>query len=71
MDTFVYRCINLKDFCREVNWDYEQTSESLSNSDISFGSNDDTLVMPSTIAKICEKELPENFDFDLMVSLGC
>lgn len=71
MDTFIYHCINLEDFCRTMNWDYDETSETLSNSDISFGSNDDTLVRPDTLAKLCDKELPENFDYDLMISLGC
>ena len=71
MDTFVYRCINLRDFCDEVDWDYFDTVDTLLDSDISYGTNDDTLVRPDTLANICDKELPENFDFDLMISLGC
>lgn len=71
MDIFTYRCISLKDFCDNVGWNYNETLEELLNSDISFGNNADTLVMPSSLADICEKELPENFDYDLMISLGC
>ena len=70
MDTFVYRCVNLQDFCDEVDWDYFDTVDTLLDSDISYGTNDDTLVRPDTLAKICDQELPENFDFDLMISLG-
>jgi len=71
MDIFTYRCVNLKDFCDAVGWDYETTIEEINNSDISFGNNDDTLVMPISLANICERDLPENFDYNLMVSLGC
>lgn len=70
MDIFTYRCVNLQDFCDEVDWDYFETLDILLDSDISYGTNDDTLVRPDTMAKLCDKELPENFDFDLMISLG-
>lgn len=70
MQTFNYTCITLADFCYETGWDYENTVDQLLNSDISFGTNDDTLVMPTTLAKVCEKQLPENFNHDIMVSLG-
>lgn len=70
METFNYVCVTLEDFCEELGWDFESTNEALLNSDISWGTNDDTLVMPTTLANICEKELPENFNYDIMVSLG-
>jgi hypothetical protein len=70
MDIFTYRCVNLKDFCDNVDWDYMYTLDCLLDSDISYGTNDDTLVRPDTLAKICEIALPETFDFDLMISLG-
>ena len=71
MDIFTYRCVNLRDFCSAVGWDYENTMNELLNSDISFGNNNDTLVTPSSLADICEQDLPDNFDYDLMISLGC
>jgi hypothetical protein len=70
MDIFTYRCVNLKDFCDAVGWDYFETLDILLDSDISYGTNDDTLVRPDTLSKICEKDLPENFDYDLTISLG-
>ena len=70
MDIFTYRCVNLQDFCDAVDWDYFETLDILLDSDISYGTNDDTLVRPDTLAKICEQDLPENFDYDLMISLG-
>lgn len=71
MDTFIYRCVNLQDFCSALGWNYEDTMNAVMDSDISFGNNGDTLVMPISLASMCEKELPENFDHDLMISLGC
>lgn len=70
MDIFTYKCVTLKDFCDDVGWDYMYTIDCLLDSDISYGTNDDTLVMPSTLANICEMDLPEDFDFDIMISLG-
>ena len=71
MEVLSYKYVKLNDFCRHVGWDYQQTLDMLMDSDVSFGNNDDTLVMPATLAGICERELPENFDHDLMISLGC
>jgi|688.fasta_scaffold881621_2 hypothetical protein len=70
MDIFTYKCVTLEDFCDYVGWDYDDAMEALLHSPISFGPNDDTLVMPSTLADICEMDLPETFDFDIMISLG-
>ena len=70
MDIFSYRCVSLKDFCDNVGWNYTHTINCLVDSDLSYGTNDDTLVRPDTLAKICETDLPEVFDFDLMISLG-
>ncbi len=70
MRTFNYVCVTLEDFCEELGWDFESTNDTLLNSDVSWGTNDDTLVMPTTLANICEKQLPENFNHDIMVSLG-
>lgn len=70
MDIFTYKCVTLQDFCDNVGWDYMYTLDSLLDSDISYGTNDDTLVMPSTLANICEMDLPETVDFDIMISLG-
>lgn len=70
MDIFTYKCVTLEDFCDFTGWNYEDTVDEVSYSDISFGTNDDTLVRPDTLAKICEKDLPDGFDFDIMISLG-
>jgi hypothetical protein len=70
MDIFTYKCVTLEDFCDNVGWDYMYTIDCLLDSDISYGTNDDTLVTPSTLANICEMDLPEAFDFDIMISLG-
>ena len=70
MDIFTYKCVTLKDFCESMGWNFEDTLEELLNSPISFGANDDTLVRPDTLADICDRELPKDFDFDILISLG-
>jgi hypothetical protein len=71
MDTFTYKCVTLKDFCDHVGWDYMYTVDCLLDSDISYGTNDDTLVRSDTLANICEVDFPNNFDTDIFISLGC
>lgn len=71
MITFTYKCVTLTDFCDTVGWDYDSTLDSVHNSDISFGNNDDTLVRSDTLSSICEKDLPKDFDYDILISLGC
>lgn len=70
MDIFTYKCVTLKDFCDHVCWDYDEVLEGLLNSDISYGTNDDTLVRPDTLASIMEYDFPNNFDADILISLG-
>ncbi len=70
MDTFTYKCVTLQDFCDHVGWDYMYTIDCLLDSDISYGTNDDTLVRPDTLANICEVDFSNNFDTDILISLG-
>ena len=44
MKTFTHDCIRLKDYCNHNNLNYEEVIEMVSNSDVSFGTNYDTLI---------------------------
>jgi hypothetical protein len=64
--------MTLVDFCDHVGWDYFDTLDCLNHSDISFGTNDDTLVLPETLADICERgDLPTHIlPEKLYISIG-
>ena len=68
METFNVKCVTLADFCNENNLDYDEVFRILENSDVSFGTNDDTLVSKRTMEIILgfPVVLPEN----TFVSLG-
>jgi hypothetical protein len=70
METFTYTCVTLRDFCDYADWDYDYVLDELLESDVSWGTNDDTLVTPETVAHICEYAVPEGIDKNLMISLG-
>lgn len=44
MKTFTHDCIRLKDYCDHNNLNYTDVMDMVSNSDISFGTNYDTLI---------------------------
>lgn len=44
MQTFTHTCIRLKDYCYHNNLDYSDVMQMVCNSDISFGTNYDTLI---------------------------
>ena len=44
METFNHTCIRLKDYCDHNNLDYADVMEMMCNSDVSFGTNYDTLI---------------------------
>lgn len=71
METFTYNCVDIMSICVYNGLDYNDVMERVSNSDVSFGTNDDTLITRKTLENILEKSL----DFDdlpdsTMISLG-
>lgn len=71
MKTYKVTCVSLFDFCKEYNISYDLTSNIVSDSDYSFGTNDDTLVKLGNLCRLLEIEVKKNHDPDLFVSLGC
>lgn len=70
METFTYTCVTLRDFCEYAEWDYDYVLDELLQSDVSWGTNDDTLVTPETVADVCDYTVPVGTDENLMISLG-
>jgi hypothetical protein len=76
MRTFTYTCVSLEEVSSEYGLDHFQVSEAISNSDVSFGTNDDTLISISRLSEILmdfdiiEKPLTLPEQGDIAVSLG-
>ncbi len=70
MNTFTITCVRFVDFCGHLGVDADEARETISNSDISFGTNDDTLVSLARICRILGVEIPTVLDPAVMVSLG-
>lgn len=74
MEIFTYTCVTLRDFCDYADWDYDYVLDELHESDVSWGTNGDTLVTPETVAYICDYTVPINvvkcWGKNLMISLG-
>ena len=54
MKSFSYECIELSEFCKHNDLDYGEIIDAVSNSDISFGTNYDTLLAPAQLEAILE-----------------
>jgi hypothetical protein len=70
MNTFMITCVGLVDLCSELGIDAGEALLTLSESDISFGTNDDTLVSLARVCRILGVEIPTVLDPTVMVSLG-
>ena len=80
MHTFTYRYLKLKDVCEFNNLNYADIIDTISMSDISFGTNYDTLITSDQLEDILEdfEILVDNIDYDihdesddvLLISLG-
>lgn len=66
---FLQPCIRLQDWCVERGLYADQVLKLLRGSEISFGSNDDTLIVESRLCRILGIEPPEHERY--MISLGC
>lgn len=78
MKSFSYECIELAEFCQHNDLDYTTVIDAVNNSDISFGTNYDTLLAPAQLEAILEdadistKDLSyDNYSSDcILISLG-
>jgi len=70
MNTFTITCVCLDDLCSHLGIDSGEARDTISNSDVSFGTNDDTLVSLARVCRILGVEIPAVLDPSVMVSLG-
>jgi len=71
MKTFTIECVTLETVCEFNKLDIEPVFERVSNSDISFGTNADTLLTRSDLEDILEHKLDWEGSEDILISLGC
>ena len=72
MKSFEVECVNIFDLCKFNGLDSNEIMDIISNSDISFGTNSDTLVRGRLLEQILDKELQWGaYSNEIMVSLGC
>lgn len=80
MNAFAYRYLKLADICEFNNLNYADIIDAISMSDVSFGTNYDTLITSDQLEDILEdfEILVDNIDYDshndsddvLLISLG-
>lgn len=54
MESFTYKCVTLKTVCEFCELDYAEVIDAISNSDISFGTNYDTIISGDQLEDILE-----------------
>jgi hypothetical protein len=71
MKSFNYECLTISEVCNHNGLDYQDVMDELANSEISFGTNGDTLVQGSDLEDILGKQLNwGDYSKEIMVSLG-
>ena len=77
MTVYSHNYVTLADVCKHNSLDYEEVSDAVSNSDISFGTNEDTLMSRRQLQDIIDSYLEETVDLDwgklddsVLISLG-
>lgn len=71
MKSFTYECLTLFDVCEHNSLDYDSVLSIISDSDVSFGTNADTLIHGYWLNALLNKDLDfGDFDDDIIISLG-
>lgn len=71
MKVFTYNCVSLADVCEQNTLDYDHVIEEVCHSDVSFGTNEDTLISQRMLEDILELRLDfGGFDDSVLISLG-
>ena len=65
MKSYAWEYLDLQEVCDYNELDYDSVMEAISNSDVSFGTNTDTLISQETLQSI----LDDN-DFDIILEFG-
>jgi hypothetical protein len=71
MKVFTYNCVTLADVCEQNTLDYSHVIEEICHSDISFGTNEDTLISKSMLEEVLDIHLDfGGLDDSVLISLG-
>ena len=72
MKSFTYTCLSIADVCKHNSLDIGETMDEICASDISFGTNADTLITVNQLEDIIALKLDwDNHDEDtILISLG-
>ena len=71
MNSFTYECVTLVEVCDHNKLDYENIMNQVQSSDVSFGTNADTLITGQMLNEILETNLDfAQFDNNILISLG-
>lgn len=72
MKSFTYTCLDILEVCQHNNLEYDTVMDAISNSDISYGNNADTLMSANQLEDIIGNKLNwDNHDEDtILISLG-
>ena len=65
MKSYTWEYLDLREVCEHNKLDYGSVMDAISNSDVSFGTNTDTLISQETLQSI----LDDN-DFDIILEFG-
>ena len=71
MKTFTIECVSLEALCEFNRLDIEAVFEAVGDSDISFGTNAETLLTKIQLEHILEHRLDWEGSEDILISLGC
>ena len=71
MLVYSHNYVTLMDVCKYNDMDYGDVMESICHSDISFGTNEDTLISRAMLESVLETDLEWNgLNDDVLISLG-
>jgi len=77
MKSFTYECVTLEDICKHNHLNHAEIMDAVSNSDVSFGTNADTLMTRSMLQDIVDDWFDNptqldwcGYDDRILISLG-
>lgn len=71
MNIFTYDCVTLQDVCEQNTLDYNHVVEEICHSDISFGTNEDTLISKAMLEQVLDITIDFGIlDDSVLISLG-
>lgn len=71
MITYAHTYVTIMDVCQHNSLDFGDVMEEICHSDVSFGTNEDTMISQSMLEEILEKKLDwGGLDKTVLISLG-